>query len=309
MKLTGLKNKFTKVAGKAGFLIKKNSPEILLAIGIGGIITSTVMACKATLKVDDIIAEKDKQIFKIDVTFEDSQDGTLNLNYSAEDKKHDLVLVYAQTCVKFIKLYGPAVTLGIASFACIIGGHGIMKKRNVALMAAYKVLEEGFAKYRKRVVEEFGEEKDYIFKNGLRSMRVSENEVGEDGKNHQVKKDKLSDEHAEPSVYARFFDETSTQWSKTPSYNLMYIQAQQNSFNELLQARGHVFLNEVYDSLGIPRSAAGAIVGWVLDNGGDNYIDFGVFDKQSKIKRDFVNGHERSILLDFNVDGVIYDLI
>ena len=91
----------------------------------------------------------------------------------------------------------------------------------------------------------------------------------------------------------------------------MFLRKQQEWANELLKSRGHVFLNEVYDMLGIPRTKSGQIVGWVYnsnDEYSDNYIDFGVYDGGAR-SRAFVNGYEKAILLDFNVDGVIYDLI
>jgi hypothetical protein len=182
-----------------------------------------------------------------------------------------------------------------------------MKKRNLALVAAYKAIEEGFMAYRKRVIQEHGEKADYMYKNGLRSETVVETEVDEKGKSYKVKKEKLIKDPNGLSVYAKFFDETCRQWSKNAEYNLMFLKAQQNYYNNLLMARGHVFLNEVYDALGIPRTQAGSIVGWVI-GGGDNNIDFGIFDGDRPIVRNFVNGYEHSILLDFNVDGAIYDL-
>ena len=84
---------------------------------------------------------------------------------------------------------------------------------------------------------------------------------------------------------------------------------QQTFFNDLLLSRGHLFLNEVYDQIGIDRTKAGQVVGWVVSKDGDNFVDFGLFDGSTQEKRMFVNGHENSVLLDFNVDGVIYDKI
>ena len=313
MKLTKLTNSLSKVAGRSGLVLKKYSPEILLVMGITGAVGSTILACRATLRVDEVMENHKAKIDRIDACWQKVEDGDISSeDYSEKDHKKDLTVTYVQTAVDFIKLYGPAVTLGAVSFACIIGGHGIMKKRNVALVAAYKAVEEGFNAYRKRVVDEYGEEADYMFKNGLKSEQVTETEVGEDGKTHKVKKTKMvEDENASPSVYARFFDESCAQWTKTPEYNLMFLHAQQEYFNNMLRARGHVFLNEVYDALGIQRSSAGSMVGWVMrkDGKGDNFIDFGIFDKDSDRARAFVNGFERNIRLDFNVDGVIYDLI
>ena len=90
---------------------------------------------------------------------------------------------------------------------------------------------------------------------------------------------------------------------------MLFLRTQQNYANDLLKARGHLFLNEVYSMLGIPHTSAGAIVWWTIGAGGDNYVDFGIFTRDSQVVREFVNGYERSILLDFNVDGVIWDMI
>ena len=181
-----------------------------------------------------------------------------------------------------------------------------MRTRNLALIGAYKAIDKSFKEYRARVVSEFGEDKDRMLKNGIVQNKITITETDEKGK---VKKRDVIVESVEGvSQYARFFDESCSQWSKTPEYNLTFLKCQQNWVNDQLQARGHVFLNEIYDLLGVPRTQAGSVVGWVKDHG-DNYIDFGIFDGKTKEARDFVNGHERSILLDFNVDGIIYDLI
>ena len=111
------------------------------------------------------------------------------------------------------------------------------------------------------------------------------------------------------SPYAKFFDELNPNWTKDPSANLFFLKAQEQFANDKFQAQGYLFLNDVYDSLGIPRTSFGQLVGWFKGNGGDEYIDFGIFDGDNESKRAFVNGYERSVLLDFNVDGVIYDLI
>lgn len=299
----------SKMTGRTGLALKAASPEILLYVGIAGTIGATVLACRATLKVESVLEKHADQVEKIHTVRDQVQNGEIAAEeYTETDYKKDLVLTYAQTAGGFIKLYGPAVTLSVASFACIIGGHRIMKARNVALMAAYQAVEKGFAAYRRRVVEEFGENKDYQFKHGLRSEMVTETEVDENGKSHKVKKEKLvvSDPNG-VSIYAKFFDESSSEWQKDPEYNIFFLRAQQNYWNNMLQARGHVFLNEVYEALGIPKTQAGAICGWVLSPEGDNFIDFGIFDGERTKVRDFVNGYERSILLDFNVDGVIWD--
>lgn len=292
-----LKNSGIKVAGRGMLLVKKHSPEILTTVGIVGVVASAVMASKATLKLEPVVEKikngKDEaKSFLEDEMFPE---------YDKDRHNKEVARVYVKGAVDLSKLYGPSITLGLSSIACIIGAHGIMRKRNVALAAAYKAVETSFSEYRKRVIAEIGEEKEEDVYIGRQQVEI----VDENGKKKKVTK-------VDPngiSAYARFFDEYSDNWSKTPEYNLLFLKAQQNYANDLLHARGHVFLNEVYDMIGIPRSQAGQVVGWVLSKDGDNFIDFGVYDFDNTGSHLFVNGHERSILLDFNVDGVIYDLI
>lgn len=316
-KLEVIKKSVVKATGRTGLLIKKHSPEILITVGIVGVVSSAVLACRATLKVEGIIEKSKENLDRIhevrdSVTCEDpseyvDEEGNA-VEYTEKKYKQDLAVVYARTGMEFVKLYAPSVTLGAISIACLLSAHNILKKRNLALMAAYKAIEQSFTDYRKRVVEEFGENKDRQFKLGIREEKIDDVEIDENGKKKKVKK---TVETVDPSVvsqYARFFDEWSTEWSKTPEYNLSFLTMAQNQANDLLKTRGHVFLNEIYDMIGVPRSQAGAVVGWV--NGeGDDYIDFGIFNGDNMATRDFVNGYERSILLDFNVQGVIYDLI
>lgn len=301
--------KASRLVSKANLQLKKHSPEILMGVGIVGTVASTVLACKATTKVSKVLEEKKNTIENIHICLEDE-----NIDYTEDDSKKDLTIVYAQTGVKLVKLYAPAVALGALSIASIVCGHQILKKRNLAIAAAYAVVDKGFKDYRKRVVERFGEELDKELRYNIRAKEIEVEVVDEDG-NKTVKKEIVnvidSDSVSKYSDYARFFDEGCADYQKDAEFNLMFLRRQQDYANELLRSKGHVFLNEVYDMLGIPRSRAGQIVGWIYDEknpNGDNYIDFGIYNN-GEGNRCFVNGYERNILLDFNVDGVIYDMI
>lgn len=299
--------------GRGGLVLKKYSPEILTAAGVIGTVGSTVLACKATLKVEDILDEAKKKSNLINAV----HDGEIEVDaeYTDKDYSKDLLVNRTQTAVKLIKLYGPAITLGALSITAILGGQHILRKRNVAVMAAYKLCEESFNNYRSRVKDELGEEKDRQFYYGMTEETIKDKVKSKDGKTKTVtKKVEKAPDHLY-SQYARFFDEANINWDKSPEQNMYFLKMVQNQMNDKLKARGHVFLNEVYDALGFDRSEAGQLVGWVWnkDNtameAGDGYIDFGIFDGNDYAKRAFVNGDERSILLDFNIDGMIYDLI
>lgn len=301
--MTNVTREFYKVC----FKVKKHSPEILLATGIVGGVTSAVMACKATTKIGDIL-ESTKET--IDIIHEGTEKGEVKgVTYTEEDGKKDLAIVYAQTGVKLAKLYGPALLVGAASIGCVLASHNIINKRNVALAAAYATVDNSFKEYRGRVIERFGKELDKELKYNIKAQEIEERVVDEDG--HETVK-KTTVQVAEPSDYARFFDEWCTGWEKNAEYNLMFLKQMQNWANEKLKAQGYLFLNDVYEALGIPKTSAGQVVGWVYDEKypvGDNYVDFGIYDLYDEKKRDFVNGYERSILLDFNVDGNILDYI
>lgn len=300
----------TRTINRVAFKIRKHSPEILVVSGIVGAVTSTVMACKATTKIDEVITESKEHV---DMTKKYVEDNGFTEKYTETDYKKDLTIMYTQRGLKLAKLYAPAVILGTVSITAILAGHNILRKRNVALAAAYATVDKGFKEYRGRVIERFGEELDKELKYNIKAKEIDEIKINEKtGKEEVVKKAINVADPNTYSDYARLFDDGCLGWSKDPEYNLMFLKDQQRYANDRLKAKGSLFLNEVYDMLGIPRTKAGAVVGWIFDEkhpNGDNFVDFGIYDLNNKKTRDFVNGYERTILLDFNVDGVIYDKI
>lgn len=296
MKIELIKNAVTSKVGRQILISKAHSPTIMFAGGVIGVVATTVLACKATLKLDDVLEEA-----------EDLRDKAQTLehrDYSEKDRSRDLAFIKVQTALKVAKLYAPSVAVGVVSVAALTGSHVVLSKRNAAVMAAYSALDKGFREYRDRVRDEYGEEKEQELRYGVVTRtELVEADEGSDVVEYKEIPKKM------PSIYAKFFDDGSASWNRDPEYNHIFLMCQQNYANDLLHARGHIFLNEVYDMLGLPRTKAGAVVGWIVSKDGDNFVDFGIFDQGNKRSRMFVNGDERSILLDFNVDGVIYDLL
>lgn len=310
MKVNALFKDVTLALNKFGFKAKKYSPEIMVIAGVAGVVASTVMACKATTKVNEILDDTKDQVEKVHKVIED--ESIPEEEYSVEDSKKDLAIIYTHAGLKFAKLYGPAVILGVASITSILAGHNITRKRNVALAAAYATVDKGFKEYRSRVVDRFGKDLDRELKYNIKSKKIEEMVTDDNGKEKKVKKTIDVADPNEYSDYARFFDESCAGWEKDAEHNLYFVKLQQNYANDILKSRGYLFLNEVYKMLGMPATKAGQIVGWVYDEKnpvGDNFVDFGIYDLYNEKARDFVNGYERSILLDFNVDGNILDLI
>ena len=304
-----MKEKMIRMYNNSKNVVEKHSPEILAGVGVIGVVASTVMACKATMKLNDILEESKETRDKIK---EVESNPRYEAEYSHEDAKKDLTINYTQTAMKIAKLYAPAVILGSASLGCLLASNDILRKRNAALSAAYMTVDKSFKEYRQRVVDRFGEEVEKEIRYNIKAEEVTSTVVTEDGSETTVTETVKTMDPNLYSDYAKFFDEASPYWQKDPEYNLMFLKSQQQYATDLLRARGRLFLNEVYDMLGIEKTKAGQIVGWVYNPEnpiGDNFVDFGIFDMSKERVRAFVNGYEPNILLDFNVDGNIWDLM
>ena len=304
-----MKEKMIRMYNNSKNVVEKHSPEILAGVGVVGVVASTVMACKATMKLNDILEESKETRDKIK---EVESNPRYKEEYSHEDAKKDLTINYTQTAMKIAKLYAPAVILGSASLGCLLASNDILRKRNAALSAAYMTVDKSFKEYRQRVVDRFGEEVEKEIRYNIKAEEVTSTVVTEDGSETTVTETVKTMDPNLYSDYAKFFDEASPYWQKDPEYNLMFLKSQQQYATDLLRARGRLFLNEVYDMLGIEKTKAGQIVGWVYNPEnpiGDNFVDFGIFDMSKERVRAFVNGYEPNILLDFNVDGNIWDLM
>lgn len=310
---TELISKVSRSFCKAGFKFKKHSPEILAVTGVIGIVTSTVMACKATTKVNDIVDEAKDTIEKIRDSVGKGLHTSDGEEYTEEVAKKDLTIVYSQTGLKFVKLYGPAVALGIASIGCMLGSNHILRKRNIALAAALTNVATSFKEYRGRLVDRFGKDLDRELRFGIKAKEVEETVVDENGKETTVTKTvEVVDPNTAHSLYSIVFCEGNTGWTKNAELNKVFLIQQQNWANDKLKMNGVLTLNEVYDMVGAPRTAYGQIAGWVwTEDGtiGDNFVDFGLFDVTNEKACDFINGREKSIILDFNCIGNILDYI
>ena len=313
MKNLKIVNGVSRTFHKVGFQLKKHSPEILVVAGIAGTVVSAVMACKATLKVNEVVAASKTDIDKIHTAVEKGHTQA-GAEYTVEDSKKELAIVYIHTGARLARLYAPAVVLGALSITSILASNNILRKRNVALAAAYATVDKGFKEYRDRVIERFGKELDRELKYNIKKQEVEEVVTDENGKETTVKKtvDVTDTTTVYRSPYSVIYDDGCKGWTKDPEANKFFLVQCQNWANEKLKSQGYLFLNDVYEMIGIAKTKAGHVVGWVYDKDneiGDNYVDFGMFDIYNEKAMDFINGRERNIVLDFNVDGNVYDLV
>lgn len=268
---------------------KHKSPHVFFAAGVAGVVGATFLACKATLKLEETIDDITEEI-------KDVKQKPVRSGYSASDHNKDMMYVYGKGAVKLGRLYGPAVGLGAISIASLTGAHVQLARRNAALTAALAGLTKTYNEYRARVIEEIGAEREKDIYMDVR------NEEFEDEKGKKKVERVVGPNGFSP--YARMFDEANANFLKNAEMNRIWLQVQQQYCNDLLHSRGYIFLNEVYDQIGMEKSKAGQIVGWMLDDDGDGYVDFGLHEAAAA---GFTAGYEPRVILDFNVDGNIYE--
>lgn len=312
MKTNELMTKVSRAFHKGCFKVKKHSPEILVAVGIVGIGASVVMACKATLKVNDVLDDAKDTVDNIHDSVEQEKCLASGEVYTQEIANQDLAIVYIQTGWKLTKLYAPSVILCVASVGCMVGSSVILRKRNLELAAAFKAVDTSFKEYRGRLIERFGKDLDRELRYNIKAKEIEE-VVGVDEDGNEVIEKKtveVADPNVMHSIYSIIFDEYCTGWSKSAELNKVFLIQQQEAANYRLKRQGVLTLNEVYDMLGAPRTKYGQLAGWVYtedNNAGDNFVDFGMFDIHCEGSRDFINMRERSVILDFNCIGNILD--
>ena len=280
----------TRLAGRAGLVLSKHAPTILTAAGTAGFIGTTILASKATLKVEETVAEEAALLVKV---HEAHEAGKLE----DKDALHDKVVLYTRMTTKLAKLYAPALILGAASIVSLATGHGIMLKRNASIAAAYAAVDQAFKTYKKKVESKFGKE-------AVLDALVSTPQ-------EDLTKDEMTLEAVTAvdgvSPYGVIFDEDNVNWSADEDLAKLHLDCQQQYANDILQTRGHIFLNEVYKMLGFPHTPAGAVTGWVKGQG-DDFVDFNIFD--GMFEGEDKNGRTvTKWALDFNVDGVMWDKI
>lgn len=309
MKKDEIMKKVTSTVNKVSLKVKKHSPELLIVAGVVGTVASAVMACHATTKVGKIVDDTKDSIDEIHTAIDK---GVTNSGekYSSDDSKKDLALVYVQTGVKLAKLYAPSVALGALSLTSIVASNQILRKRNVALAAAYATVDKTFKEYRNRVVERFGDEVDKELRYNIKAKKFEETVTDPETGKEKKSKTTVNVTNPDDNPFLIFFDETTSKaYEDNEDYNRMTLRAAQQFANDKLHADGFLFLNDIYDELGIKRIPMGQVVGWVNkpdEEGRDGYVDFRVTEVNRETED---GGYKNAFLLDFNVDGNILELI
>lgn len=309
-----LLDKLNDITADVGAELYDKAPIIAISVGAAAVLGASVWACKKTLELPDILKEGKEEIENVKNTIPVCAEGP-NKEY-----KQALAKSYFNTGLKIVKLYRGPVIVGVLGLSSITAGTVEFQSRNAALTATVTSLETMYAKYRKNVIERYGEEVDKELRLGLKRETVKEKVVDEKtGKKKTVEKEVLTmpdGNSFDVSPYARIWEHGAAKYFDDGSreYNMIYLKQCQENANRLLKEKGYLFLNEVYEMLGFPPTEAGQRVGWVYDKKhhvtdenyqNDNYVDFGITNVNCPGNKDFINGFIPYILLDFNVDGDI----
>lgn len=279
--------------GRAIMHLRAKSPTILVVSGVVGLGATAVMAAKATRRLDPILDDHAK-----------GRIGIEEQGLAGKAEQRALLDLYVDTSISLTKLYGPTVFVGAASAVSILGGHRVLVGRHVASMAAYSGLFQEFQNYRARVSESLGEDRERALYEGSRLS-------WQEDPDHKGEYSLLpTPGDITSSEWRACFDAQNPNWTKNPHTNHMFLDGVQSHMNRLLRFRGHLFLNEVYENLGMPKTSAGQVSGWIYGSeNGDSHIDFGHMTSKTPQAEAFRRGDEPSIWLDFNVDGLIWNLI
>lgn len=247
--------------------VKDKSPEILTGLGVVGVITGTVLACKETKKVDPIIEEHKETLEQIHSVSNSEKEEV----YSEKDKRKDIAIVYAKTGVKLVKLYLPSIAVLGCSIGCIVQSNRILNKRNIGLISAYTGLSKVFEEYRHNIVEKFGEEADVEARYSIKAKNIK----GKKGDKEQVYE--ASEKTAEDDT-AVFFDAGSRFWTKCPNTNLMTLRSAEVNINRKLKLnKDHVIsLNEILNALDLPNKPYGRVLGYKYRPGIDSLDENGI---------------------------------
>ena len=299
--------------------VKFRSPELLIGAGVVGLVGAAVVAVRRGVRWHS--AAKAEIVHDLEAI----KKAEGSPQYTREDKVQDYARVIGKGVWSFTQIYGPSVAAGVASVVSILAGTGVLKGRLAAMTSAAATAQAALERYRSRVREKLGEDADYEFAYEVSAKKPKNKH--EDGTKESLVTYHLvpsSGEWMAASPYSRLWDENAMEWCANREIQFLTLRSLENHFNQELNARGVVFLNDVYKALGLPMSKDAALVGWIKDYEkpkiaklaaelgrvpGDGVISFGVFENESPSARAYLAGDDNRVVLDFNVDGVIYDLI
>lgn len=272
---------------KVSFELEKNSPTICLVTGIVGVGVAMFATYKATLKLPEVIEETNEEVKKIEAESGDN---------STEDTS--VAKAYVKGGLSIAKLYAPAVIISSLSVVLLLRGHHELMARNAALAAYALGLQKEFDEYRENVRLVYGEDADKKIRFNI--VQQEQKKLEGDISENKTEETAIIKHPMYGSTRFLFDASTTDHWTKNVTYNMDFVSLTENDANTMLRIRGHLFLNEVLDMLGLPRTVEGQRLGWVYDPNVEHKISFGAYQWTIDME-----DSEPSIWLEFNIDGDI----
>lgn len=285
--------------------ISKHAPTILSITASAGVIATGYLAWKAGTRFEDVEGrdwDRRKECLK-------NADIIPDEDVPKIERKNRILFI-----LDTVRTVAPAAIVGAATITMIYFSNSISKKRLAAVGAAYATLQTAFDGYKRTMVEALGKESvEKILKPKLPNVGKSAEEIlSSDNKSDAANvSDAVVNSLKALSPYARIIaEESSTCWDPNEDYTSQNLAAVQLWANRRLERKGHLFLNEVFDQLGLSRTREGAVVGWLKNGEGDGYVSFGDFDASIyRVPSEDYSRVDSNFIVDFNVDGVIWDRI
>ena len=304
------------------WLGRKFAPEILTYGGLAAMIGGTVFACKQTPKAVEIVEDTKKQLAVIKATEEEAAQnnrlvkrGDGLISYSAQDFKKDITIAHVNNVKALAKNYAVPAVLLIGGTAMVLGGHGILRKRNAVAIATLSSVMEGFNKYRSNVIKELGETADKHFRFGKGTPDVIETVDAETGAVTQEKTstDGFSEFPEDDPRFFMFSKETAPDYYKgNLLMDLSQLKAFQGMATDELRIYGNINVNRIRQICGVKPIDEGLDNGYVVDGDGDGYVDFGIFDRVTGEPLSWVYEcvkEGQGIPVELNIDGNIKGLL
>lgn len=307
--MLSVKRSMLSVSRKTGTLVKRKSPEIMMAAGAVTFVAAIVAACKATIDSQDDIEEAKDELQEI-------RDKVQCNELTEKEAGRELTKVYLKVACKVAVRFIPAFIFAAASLSMMFASNHVLKERNAALASAYAAIDKAYKKYRAAVVEKYGEEEDYKLLNGIKEEEVEEEYTDKKGnkKTRKVKQE-VSDPEA-GDMYTRWFTPSHPEWKGSDELNEYWFRAVERAANLRLRSYykknpfdnydcNTLSYNDLLESMSFDKKRYGIITGWRYDEenpSGDNEVKI-------KYKKTYTRNQygdlEPAYILTFNVEGDI----
>lgn len=289
----------TRAYGATKMVLKAKGPTIMVVSGVASMGAAAVIGAKQTLKAEEVLAKHTPELEKVD------QARKLNVaGYQDDEATRDRFRVYGAAAFDLGRLYAVPGLLFIGGAGLVFGGHHMMVKRNAQMAIAFTALKKAFDTYRERAVESMGPDFDQAMMNGWRIEEERDPHTGELISDRPVRDWEASREDPYNRVFAQ---DTTSEWEDNLGVNRMFILQQVKSAQRLLNNRGYLYLNELYEALGFPTTDIGQVCGWRVRRLNDGSRDIPTVDVgiDTPMPEGWVYNDRNEIFLDINCQGFI----